>query len=214
MALIRYINWHRLHVPKDGATAATDVHTQLSMSSPAQHRIPSRSRERGAEMLEFAFVFAGLMMLMLGIFNFARAYNIYETVTRAAREGAREAVLPTAANLGNKLTYITGDGACPATPTNTPNTSIFNYFIRPALDASSVNPAGIQNYRECLTWLDPPGTVANQCGILVSFQFPYQFSIPFLGPGLGTIDIGTDVQMRLENQPIGSGATCGGVTAP
>jgi hypothetical protein len=165
-------------------------------------------------MLEFAFVFAALMTLMFGIFNFARAYNVYQTVTRAAREGAREAVLPTSAYLGNQLTYITGDGACPATPTNNPNTPIFNDFIKPALEASSVNPGGIQNYQECLTWLDPAGTAVNQCGISVSFQFPYRFSIPFLGAGLGTVNIGTAVQMRIENQPFGSGATCGGVTAP
>ncbi len=173
-----------------------------------------RSGERGAEILEFALIFAALMTLMMGIVVFARAYNDYQTITRAAREGVREGVLPTAAYLGNNLTYLVGDGACPGKATNSPGTQLFNNFVAPALEASSFDPRGVKNYRECLAWLDPAGTAANQCGVTVSFEYPYRLNIPFLGASLGTIPISTSVQMRIENQPMGAGATCGGVAAP
>ena len=44
-----------------------------------------RDGQTGAELVEMAFVLPILLMLLLGIFYFARAYNIYETMTRAAR---------------------------------------------------------------------------------------------------------------------------------
>ena len=47
----------------------------------------------GAELVEAGFVLPILLMLLLGIFSFGRAYNVYQTITRAAREGARMAVL-------------------------------------------------------------------------------------------------------------------------
>src|SRR5260370_15672691 len=54
-----------------------------------------RRGERGAELVEMAFALPILLTLLLGIIWFARAYNIYETMTRAARAGARVAVRST-----------------------------------------------------------------------------------------------------------------------
>ncbi len=58
----------------------------------ASFRNLRRSGERGAELVEMAFVLPLLLTLLIGVFWAARAYNIYETITRAAREGARVAV--------------------------------------------------------------------------------------------------------------------------
>jgi hypothetical protein len=181
----------------------------------------SGAGERGAELVEFSLILGGLMALTLAIISFARAYNVYQTVTRAAREGARMAVLPKSAydqqGLG-EMAYTASMSACtnPPSTTNSPDTPIFNQYVKPVLESSSLNPAGVQDYQECLGWLDPPGTAANQCGVIVSFQYPYRLSIPFLGAGIGMIDIHTQVQMRQENQPvaIGGAATCAGVAAP
>jgi Flp pilus assembly protein TadG len=57
--------------------------------------------ERGAELFEFALVVPVLLTLLLGVFWMGRAYNVYETITRAAREGARYAVLPSSMAQGN-----------------------------------------------------------------------------------------------------------------
>ena len=48
-------------------------------------------QERGAELVEFAMVFPLFLLLMVGIIEFGRAYNIYENVIHATREGVRAA---------------------------------------------------------------------------------------------------------------------------
>lgn len=50
-------------------------------------------REKGAAAIEFALVLPLLVLLIFGIVEFARAYNVYLSVTHAAREGARLAAV-------------------------------------------------------------------------------------------------------------------------
>ena len=50
--------------------------------------------EKGAELIEFAFVFPTLLLVMLGIIDFGFLFQRYEIVTNSAREGARVAILP------------------------------------------------------------------------------------------------------------------------
>jgi Flp pilus assembly protein TadG len=45
--------------------------------------------ERGAVAVEFALLAPILVMILLGIMEFGRAYNTQATLTNAAREGAR-----------------------------------------------------------------------------------------------------------------------------
>jgi len=47
-------------------------------------------RERGAVAVEFALVLPALLLLVLGMIEFSRAYNTQLSITNAAREGARE----------------------------------------------------------------------------------------------------------------------------
>lgn len=178
-------------------------------------RVPAAPKlcreEKGAEMVEFALIFAGLMMLMLGIVSFARAYNVYQTITRAAREGARVAVLPTSVHDGN--TYIDKNGTF-----TSPDSPIFDTYIKPALQAANLNPNAcasssstdcISNYNEQVAWLNPTDT-DKQCGLTISFVYPYRLSIPFTTMGLTTLHLHTDVKMRLENanyQQNGAGGT-------
>lgn len=44
--------------------------------------------------MEIAIALPILLALLVGIFEFARAYNVQQVITNAAREGAREGVLP------------------------------------------------------------------------------------------------------------------------
>ncbi|MDR6556011.1 Flp pilus assembly protein TadG [Arthrobacter pascens] len=48
-----------------------------------------KSTERGAAAVEFALLAPVLFMLLLGIMEFGRAYNVQVTLTNAAREGVR-----------------------------------------------------------------------------------------------------------------------------
>jgi Flp pilus assembly protein TadG len=55
-------------------------------------------RERGATMVEAAVTSLLLFALLFAILGFGRAFNIYQVVTDAAREGARYAVAPDPSN--------------------------------------------------------------------------------------------------------------------
>lgn len=48
-----------------------------------------KATERGAVAVEFALLTPVLIMLLLGIMEFGRAYNVQVTLTNAAREGVR-----------------------------------------------------------------------------------------------------------------------------
>lgn len=50
--------------------------------------------ERGAALLEAAITIPMLLLVSVGIFEFGRAYQTWQVVTNAAREGARVAILP------------------------------------------------------------------------------------------------------------------------
>ena len=50
---------------------------------------PYASGERGANLVEMALVLPLLMMFLMGVLDFGRAYYSYVTLTNAAREGAR-----------------------------------------------------------------------------------------------------------------------------
>ncbi len=147
-----------------------------------------RSSEEGAELLEMALVLPILLMLLLGIIAFGRAYDIYQTITRAAREGARQAVL-------------TGCATCANPTTIPPSSTVQTSYVNPSLQAANLDPGQVQNYLEQYVWLDPSDTPPQVCGIQISFQYPYTLTLPFTSLNLTTLNIPTTVRMRLENQP-------------
>lgn len=52
-----------------------------------------RQSHRGSALAEFAITIPILLAVLLGIFEFARAWNVQQVITNAAREGARVAVV-------------------------------------------------------------------------------------------------------------------------
>lgn len=173
-----------------------------AFSPPARRVLRGRTAaygntERGAQILEFGLLLTVLLSLLLGIVTMARAFNIYQTITRAAREGAREAVLPTSVADGNQ--FMDSSGVSQA------NSAVFQNYIAPALEAANLDPGKVAGYSEQVTWLDA-GDTNQQCGVVISFQYPYSLHLPMLDSNLMTLHIPTHVQMRLENQP--SNGTC------
>jgi Flp pilus assembly protein TadG len=166
----------------------------------------------GAEIAETAAVLPVLFMVVLGIFFFGRAYNIYGTITQAAQQGARAAV-------------VTDCATC----TNTAPTAaqIATNYVGPALQASHLNTAAVTpgapvacqcGSVACGTTVacDPAGTGATPsicvqqnviltttagatqaCGTAVSFQYPYNFNLPFES---FTLNMKASSQMQAENQ--------------
>lgn len=59
--------------------------------------MPKLRSERGTAILETALTLPLLLLVSVSIFEFGRAYQTWQVLTNAAREGARIAVLPGAA---------------------------------------------------------------------------------------------------------------------
>lgn len=89
--------------------------------------------ERGANLVEFALVLPLLVLLLVGVADFGRAFNNYIIITNASREGARyasrfpwlendieQAAIREAANFGVPLTTanvtVNGVGATRSQP--------------------------------------------------------------------------------------------------
>jgi len=165
----------------------------------------------GAEIAETAVVLPLLFTVLLGIFFFGRAYNIYGTITQAAMQGARAAVAPTCATCSN--TTLTAD-------------QIATTVVAPVLQASHLDPARVQVLTPAAcacgsvacgsaVACDPAGVLAtasicvqqnvnistsggaSQCGTSVAFQYPYGFNLPFQS---FTLQMKATAQMRVENQ--------------
>lgn len=155
-------------------------------------RVVTKCREdSGAELVEAALVIPMLLVLLLGIVTFGRAWNVYQTITRAAREGCKEAVLtPCAIYPG-----------CPGSNTVYDAATIRTAFVEPAMKASHVDPSKIINYTTTYVYLDPTDPSPNICGIQIAFQYPYTFMLPFTGINFTSIKLSAKVQMRMENQP-------------
>jgi Flp pilus assembly protein TadG len=149
--------------------------------------------ESGAELVEAALVLPILLMLLLGIVTFGRAWNVYETITRAAREGAKQAVLTPCA----VSAYCAG-------ATNYTATDIWTKFVYPVLQSDNLNTTKVASNSITYVQLDPSGTPPHVCGLQLKFNYPYTFSLPFTTLNLSTITLKTTVRMRLENQQ----ATC------
>ena len=59
----------------------------------AARRGASRRRSRGQSMTEVAFVLPVFILVMVGLFDLGRAVFAFNTITNAAREGARLAIV-------------------------------------------------------------------------------------------------------------------------
>lgn len=74
--------------------------------------------ERGAALLETAIVLPLVLLVSVSIFEFGRAYQVFQVMTNAAREGARIAVLPGATDDNIKqrvVDYLTAGQIASAT---------------------------------------------------------------------------------------------------
>ena len=169
-------------------------HSLRTRMKPFWVRLVTRSKEdSGAELFEAALVLPILLTLLLGIVTFGRAYNTYQTITRAAREGAKSAVLTPCAD----STYCTGATTYTAS-------DIWTNFVNPVLRSDNLDTTKVTAKSLTYVQLDPNGAPAHVCGVQLSFNYPFTFSLPFTTLNMSTITLRAKVRMRLENQP----ATC------
>ena len=82
-----------------------------------------RDGERGAALLEMALTLPLMLLVAIGIVEFGRAYQTWQVLTNAAREGARIAVLPGIddATVTTRVQTYMSDGQLPNSATATIN---------------------------------------------------------------------------------------------
>lgn len=171
------------------------------------------------EVAELAIVLPILFTLIFGIFSFARAYNIYSTITRAAEQGARTAVAPLCATCGtnpctNGGTTVTTGFPCDTTVADAVTDALKASHLDPAQVSLMVpsnstqggcySPAGASptctsksNISICRDVVLNANTQPPACGTVVSFQYKYQFlPVPFLS--FNSINVPAQAQVREE----------------
>jgi Flp pilus assembly protein TadG len=162
----------------------------------------------GAEILEAALVLPIAFMFLLGIVWFGRAFNIYSTITQAAQQGALAAARPTCATCGNQpnaavLSVI--NGVLQASHLDPAMIPVNSNLPTPTACPSPPAPAGgcttTNNVTVCSSViLNPIGaTDPVQCGAIVSFQYPFQFYLPFTSLNMQTVTMTAQAQTRMEN---------------
>jgi Flp pilus assembly protein TadG len=139
--------------------------------------------ERGAALLEAAVTIPLILFISVAIFEFGRAYQTWQVLTNAAREGARVAVLPNQA-----------PGAAEA--------RVKDYLVSGQL----ANAAGATVTVDPAVKVNIGTAVANSS--LVTVNYPFQFmvlqpvaSLVVRGSMVGgPITISASAQMRNESQ--------------
>jgi TadE-like protein len=63
------------------------------MTAEARRRFGRRLDRSGQALVELALVLPIILLILVGMLEFARAWNLHQTMTDAVREGARRAVL-------------------------------------------------------------------------------------------------------------------------
>lgn len=69
------------------------MHTHTARTRMKRIRPHLLADDAGQAMVEFAFVLPILLIVVLGIVDFGRAWNAHQVITDAAREGARTMVV-------------------------------------------------------------------------------------------------------------------------
>jgi Flp pilus assembly protein TadG len=178
------------------------------------NRMASRLRGAdGSEIAEAAMVLPLVFMLLLGIVWFGRAFNIYSTIQQAAQQGAITAAREPCAT-------------CPR-GNSPPAAAAAATIVIAVMQASSLNPSQIvnnpapanctnstNNITVCQEVLlnpssnptqpqscgSPPDPTPSQfCGAIVTFQYPFQFYLPFTSLNMQTIELSAQGQSRMEN---------------
>lgn len=174
------------------------------------HYLRKLGREtRGSEIAEAAAVLPLMFLILLGIFWFGQAFSIHGAIARAAQDGARAGAAPYCAT---------------CTATNSPATNAVN-AVNASLLASKLDPTRIPVPSSSPTFtacsgattgcaavpgsnvcVQGPVQISNTsggstvCGVSVSFQYPFQFWLPFTSLNNQRILLNASARVRMENQ--------------
>lgn len=153
------------------------------------------SSQRGQSLAEFALAFPIIVLLLLGIFDMGRAVFAFNTVSNAARVGARVAAV-------NQLAPPTSNTSCiesmPVEDTSEPTWS------PQACAAAAASGLGLRPSDVTISYNTPPGTnlacATLHVGCIASVTVTYGWSAitPVIGGMLGPISISSTSQIPIE----------------
>ena len=166
-----------------------------------------------AEIAEAAAVLPLMFMILLGIFWFGQVFAIYGAITRAAQDGARVGSLPYCTTCSGASTLTQG--------TTNAIAAVQNDLLASKLDPSLAQyPSPVPTFGACPgsssstscnstastnfcvqapILLENPNVGLRNCGISVSFQYPFQFWLPFTSLNKQRIYIQASAQALNEN---------------
>ena len=142
-------------------------------------------KTQGQELVEAALILPVYLMLLIGTVWMGRAFNIYQTVCRAAREGAEAALSPTCATCGDtetsdaQVTTVV-QNALAAASIDTTNPGLSIQVRRNQV----INPTAPMYYRVS--------------GVAVTVSYPVQLTVPFTTLNASVVNISTTVRMLQE----------------
>jgi Flp pilus assembly protein TadG len=171
----------------------------------------------GSEIAEVAVILPIVLAILFAILWFGRAYNIYSTITYAAREGAQAAVVGT----------VPSCATCGAPPTPAVAAANAAARVNDVLKASHIDTSKMATYTpnpvpgagNCAggpntnisgnvtvysnVQLNPGSTGPPACGVVVSFQYPFSFfllnPVPPYGGSALNLQLKAVAQMQGEN---------------
>jgi Flp pilus assembly protein TadG len=141
-----------------------------------------RPSQRGQSLTEFALLLPILLLLLFALFDFGRAVYAYNTVSNAAREGARIAIVDQ-----------TASGGIPAAATEAANQA-----VALGLDPSDTNEVRVLYLRpDNMTQACP----ARSVGCIAEVRVQYQFAAitPVIGSLIGPITLSSTTQIPIES---------------
>ncbi len=162
----------------------------------------------GAEIAEAAMVLPLVFTLLLGIVWFGRAFNIYSTITQAAQQGAITAARASCGTCGNDFplngpvqtaveAVLKSSNLDPAQILANPNPAAPFFCTNPPNTCTS--SGNIKICRNVLLNPSAGATQPPQCGAIVSFQYPFQFHLPFTSLDQQQVILSAQAQSRMEN---------------
>jgi len=173
---------------------------------------------RGAEIAEAAAVLPLMFMMLLGIFWFGQAFSIYGAITRAAQEGARAGTFPHCATcVGTDSLTGFATNAVNATqnaliasrldpnltqisPTQAFYNTCISSFVNPPPPPGCANTS-LKICTQVPIQLTTPNSGATQlCGMSVSFQYPFQFWLPFTSLNKQRVWLSASARVRMETR--------------
>jgi hypothetical protein len=165
----------------------------------------------GSEIAEAALVLPIAFLILLSIYWFGRAFNVYATINHAARQGARYAVAqkcgscgnqqPLAADVANQVSLaLQAAHLDPASVVPGPLTRVACPG-QTMVCSSSTSPA--INYCTGVQLVPPPLALPSAsgvppCGVSIDFQYPYQMFLLGTSLNQAPYKLSAHVQMRIE----------------